>query len=260
MIIVVSPAKKLDMDTASIATHTTQPAFLDQMQDLVDILREKSSKDLQNLMGISEKLGDLNAQRYQDFETPFTSDNATQAVHAFQGDTYVGLDASTLSEDDLVYAQDHLRILSGLYGLLRPLDLMQAYRLEMGTKLENERGKNLYEFWGGLITEALNTATKPHKNRAVINLASNEYISAVQPDSLEGDMITPVFKELKENGPKVIGLFAKRARGMMARYIIENRIEDPADLKGFAVDGYQFQPKASTDHELVFLRDQQLAA
>lgn len=255
MIIVVSPAKKLGMEPKKIVGKATQPQFLNEANALVDILREKSSKDLQKLMSISEKLGDLNADRYQEFETPFTPENAKQAMYAFQGDTYVGLDAESLSEDDAKYAQDHLRILSGLYGLLRPLDLMQAYRLEMGTKLENKNGKNLYDFWGDKLTNALNKESGP-----VINLASNEYISSIQADDLKDGMITPVFKELKENGPKVIGLFAKRARGMMARYIIENRIEDVADLKNFDIDGYQFQPKASSDSELVFLRDQQLKA
>lgn len=255
MIIVVSPAKKLGMEPKKIVGKATQPQFLNEANALVDILREKSSKDLQKLMGISEKLGDLNAGRYQEFETPFTPENAKQAMYAFQGDTYVGLDAESLSKDDAKYAQDHLRILSGLYGLLRPLDLMQAYRLEMGTRLENKNGKNLYDFWGDKLTNALNKESGP-----VINLASNEYISSIQADDLKDGMITPVFKELKENGPKVIGLFAKRARGMMARYIIENRIEDVADLKNFDIDGYQFQPKASSDSELVFLRDQQLKA
>jgi hypothetical protein len=255
VIIVVSPAKKLGMEPKKIVGKATQPQFLNEANALVDILREKSSKDLQKLMGISEKLGDLNAGRYQEFETPFTPENAKQAMYAFQGDTYVGLDAESLSKDDAKYAQDHLRILSGLYGLLRPLDLMQAYRLEMGTRLENKNGKNLYDFWGDKLTNALNKESGP-----VINLASNEYISSIQADDLKDGMITPVFKELKENGPKVIGLFAKRARGMMARYIIENRIEDVADLKNFDIDGYQFQPKASSDSELVFLRDQQLKA
>ena len=255
MIIVISPAKKLGMEPKKIVGKATQPQFLNEANALVDILREKSSKDLQKLMSISEKLGDLNADRYQEFETPFTPENAKQAMYAFQGDTYVGLDAESLSEDDAKYAQDHLRILSGLYGLLRPLDLMQAYRLEMGTKLENKNGKNLYDFWGDKLTNALNKESGP-----VINLASNEYISSIQADDLKDGMITPVFKELKENGPKVIGLFAKRARGMMTRYIIENRIEDVADLKNFDIDGYQFQPKASSDSELVFLRDQQLKA
>ena len=252
MLIVVSPAKKLGMDKKEVVGTATQPQFMDETKALVDILREKSSKDLQNLMKISEKLGDLNEQRYQDFETPFTPDNAKQAIYAFQGDTYIGLDAETLSKDDAVYAQDHLRILSGLYGLLRPLDLMQAYRLEMGTKLQNGQGKDLYQFWGDKITKSLN---KDAKGAPVINLASNEYISAIQPDNLKGGMITPVFKEMKDNGPKVIGLFAKRARGMMARYIIQNRIEDTEHLKDFDVDGYQFQPKASSETELVFLRD-----
>jgi len=252
MLLLVSPAKKLGMDTPAPIKKYTQPEFIDQANVLVDIMREKSSKDLQNLMHISEKLGDLNAQRYQDFETPFTQDNAKQAGYAFQGDTYVGLDASSLSEDDMVYAQDHLRILSGLYGLLRPLDLMQAYRLEMGTKLVTPCGEKLYDFWDTRLTKALNLENKG----AVINLVSNEYISAIQPKDLKDGMITPVFKEMKDNGPKVIGLFAKRARGMMARFIIQNRIETPEGIKDFNIDGYQFQPRASNATELVFLRDQ----
>ena len=175
-------------------------------------------------------------------------------MYAFRGDTYVGLDADSLSQDDATYAQDHLGLLSGLYGLLRPLDLMQPYRLEMGTKIANDRGEDLYDFWGDKITEAVNTATQGHNNRAVISLASNEYIKAIKPKALEGDFITCHFKEIKDGVPKTIGLFAKRARGMMARYMIQNRVEQPEDLKGFDSDGYSFAADLSDEQNFTFIR------
>lgn len=255
MLALLSPAKKLDMDATSKTSTATQPCFQDCTMQLVGVLRNMPQQDIGELMHLSEKLATLNYNRYQDFAEKFTNDNATQAVYAFRGDTYVGLDADTIDTQNIPYLQDHIRILSGLYGLLRPLDLMQAYRLEMGTKLETEHGKNLYEFWGDRLTQAVNNDTKSHKNRTVINLASNEYISAIQPDKLDAGMITPQFKEMKDGKPKMIGIFAKRARGMMARFMVENKIDTPEGLKDFNVDGYQFQPKASSNTEYVFLRD-----
>lgn len=256
MLALLSPAKKLDLDTDVTLPITTQPEFQSDTKELVNQLSKMPAEELGDLMKLSEKLAELNYDRYRDFKMPFTNDNAKAAVFAFQGDTYVGLDVDTMDPKKLPYLQDHVRILSGLYGILRPLDLMQAYRLEMGTRLENARGKNLYDFWGDKLTTFVNDETKGHKNRTVINLASNEYISAIQPDSLEGGMITPQFKEMKDGKPKMIGIFAKRARGMMARYMVDNKIDTPEGLKDFNVDGYQFQQAASNDAEYVFLRDQ----
>ncbi len=255
MLALISPAKKLDFETKVKQGGTTQPQFLAQTEELVDILKGYSTGQIQKLMKLSDKLGALNYDRYQRFETPFTNDNAKPAVLAFKGDTYVGLDADSLKADDLKYAQKHLGILSGLYGLLRPLDLMQAYRLEMGTKLKNDRGEDLYDFWGEVITKACNKAVKNHKDQSIICLASNEYIKSVQPKNLTGNFITCDFKEVKNGAPKTIGLFAKRARGAMARYMIQNRIKTPAGLKKFKEDGYGFEKSLSDDNKFVFLRE-----
>jgi cytoplasmic iron level regulating protein YaaA (DUF328/UPF0246 family) len=255
MFALISPAKKMDFDTDSIVKKCTQPRFMDDTQNLIKITKKLSSQDLQNLMKISEKLGDLNHQRFKQFKTPFTNDNAHPAVLAFRGDTYVGLDADTLSSDDLSYAQKHLGILSGLYGVLRPLDLIQAYRLEMGTKLNNPHGEDLYDFWDDTLMKACEKAVKGHKDSSIISLASNEYIKAVKPKNLSVPFITCHFKELKNGTPKTIGLFAKRARGAMARYIIQNRIETAKDLKKFKVDGYKFMSDLSDGENYVFLRE-----
>lgn len=254
MLAIISPAKKLDvLDPSPIGTYT-QPVYLEETQKLVDTLKDKSRGELKKLMSISDKLADLNFERYQNFATNFDLSNSKQAILAFQGDTYKGLDAHSLSEQELKYAQDHLRILSGLYGILRPLDLMQPYRLEMGTKLANENGEDLYDFWGALLTQKCNDDTKEYGHKAVVNLASNEYISSIRPGALDVPFITCHFKEIKDGKAKVIGLYAKKARGMMARYIIKNRIEDPEDLRGFDMDGYQYDDSASTGSDLVFTR------
>ena len=255
MFALISPAKKLDFDSECAIKKCTQPYFLDDTQELIKVTKKLSSQDLQNLMKISDKLGTLNHNRFQRFSTPFTNDNARPAVTAFRGDTYVGLDADSLTMDDLSYAQKHLGILSGLYGLLRPLDLMQAYRLEMGTKLNNKRGEDLYDFWGDALTNACEKAVKTHKDKSIISLASNEYIKAVKPKELNVPFITCHFKELKNGTPKTIGLFAKRARGAMARYIIQNRVETPTGLKKFKEDGYGFMAELSDDENYVFLRE-----
>ncbi len=257
MLALVSPAKKLDYENRSPSADFTQPQFQSQTAELTSILKGYSKSKIQSLMHLSDNLGQLNYDHYQGFKDEFTPNNSKQAAYAFKGDTYVGLDAETLSEEDMEYAQDHLGILSGLYGLLRPLDLMQPYRLEMGTKLGNARGEDLYDFWGDLITNAVNAAIKDHKDTSVISLASNEYIKAVKPKGLNGDFITCNFKEMKNGAPKTIGLFAKRARGAMARYIIQNRIETPEGLKGFDADGYVFLENLSDDSNLTFLRDQE---
>lgn len=254
MLALISPAKKLDFETEQNLESYTQSDFLDHSKELVDTVKRLSPSRLQSLMKLSDKLGELNYQRYQRYTTPFTQDNARPAITAFRGDTYVGLDADTLAPDDLVYAQDNLRIISGLYGLLRPLDLMQAYRLEMGTKLTNSRGEDLYDFWSDLLAKACNHVVKAHKNKTIISLASNEYIKAIKKDEIQGDFITCHFKELKDGEPKTIGLFAKRARGMMARFMIQNRIETPEGLKGFDADGYEFAEALSDDQNYVFLR------
>ncbi len=254
MLVLISPAKKLDATVEREDLAYTQPDFLKATERLVKTARKLSKADLSSLMGISEKLAELNHARFKAFKTPFSLANAKHAVLMFNGDTYQGLDADSLSDKDLAYAQDHLRILSGLYGLLRPLDLIQPYRLEMGSKLKNPSGEDLYDFWGASLTDAINETIARDKKPVVVNLASTEYSSAVHAKNINGQFITPVFKEVKNGQAKVIGLMAKRARGMMARYIIQNRIEAPEKLKDFKDDGYKFQAKLSTETRLEFHR------
>ena len=255
MLIVISPAKTLDYETPPQTRKKTQPALLERSAELIDDARQLSPQAIGKLMGISDKLADLNHERFMNWGQPFTLDNAKQSILAFKGDVYTGLDADSMGTDDLNFAQKHLRILSGLYGVLRPLDLMQPYRLEMGLKFANRGGKNLYEFWGEDITRALNAQLKSLKSEVVVNLASNEYFKSVKPRELHADIITPVFKDLKGGKYKVISFFAKKARGQMARYAIDKRIEDPAGLKRFRVDGYRYDAKQSTAREWVFTRD-----
>ena len=207
-------------------------------------------------MSISDKLAGLNAARFEAWQTPFTPENAKQAVLAFKGDVYTGLDAKTLSAEDFVFAQSHLRILSGLYGLLRPLDLMQAYRLEMGTRFANTRGKDLYAFWGNQITKKLNQEMQQQTDNVLVNLASNEYFKAVKPAAFDGEVFTPVFKDLKNGQYKIISFYAKKARGLMVRYIIDNKITRVEDLKGFDYEGYAFNADMSQGNEWVFTRDE----
>jgi cytoplasmic iron level regulating protein YaaA (DUF328/UPF0246 family) len=206
-------------------------------------------------MGVSEKIADLNHHRFMNWGTPFTLDNAKQSVLAFKGDVYTGLEAETLSADQLAFAQKHLRILSGLYGLLRPLDLMQPYRLEMGLKFANRGGANLYEFWGDTLTKAVNKQLRGTGSRVLVNLASNEYFKALQPGALDAEIITPVFKDLKGGKYKIISFFAKKARGRMARFIIEKELNEPGGLKKFRADGYRYNKAESTARELVFTRE-----
>lgn len=255
MLMLISPAKTLDFETPAHTAHYSQPDFLNESQQLIDALRDLAPQDISALMKISDKLGTLNYQRFADWQTPFSPDNAKQAVLAFRGDVYTGLAADNMSDDDLAFAQQHLRILSGLYGLLRPLDLIQAYRLEMGTKFANARGKNLYDFWGEEITEAINAQLKD-AGPLVVNLASNEYFGAVKPKALNAEVITPVFKDFKNGKYKIISFYAKKARGLMSAYIIKNRITDAEQLKAFDVDGYYFSPEESSASEWVFLRDE----
>ncbi len=254
MLIVISPAKKLNMDAPAPISSHTQPQLLPYAQQLIDGLREKDSFDISELMKLSMKLADLNVARYQTWQTPFHTDNAKQALWAFRGDVYQTMDADTFSDDDTSFAQTHLRILSGLYGLLRPFDLMQAYRLEMGTKLNNIRGKDLYAFWGDIITEHLNIALKEQGDDILINLASQEYFKSINPKALKANIIMPVFKEHKNGQYKVIGIYAKRARGLMSRYIIQNQLTKPDELHEFNVDGYNWNPEFSNSKQMVFTR------
>lgn len=260
MLVVLSPAKKLDFETENMSDAVSQPRFLSQAKKLARDAKKLKSEDLQSLMGISEQLGNLNVARFKAFKPPFTPANARPAIDAFQGDVYVGFDASSLDTAGRAYANDHVRILSGLYGLLSPLDLMQAYRLEMGTKFKNERGANLYEFWGDRIAKAIDKDLKDHNSKVLINLASNEYFKAVPTKSLKAPVVTPVFQELKDGRARVISFLAKKARGMMARYIVDHRIDNPEVLKNFTAGGYRFDRAQSTDKKWVFKRPQPEAA
>lgn len=255
MHVVISPAKTLDFETPW-KLDSTQPAFLDDSQLLIKQLRKLPAHKIGDLMSISEKLSILNAERFLNWHLPFTPDNAKPAILAFRGDVYTGLDADSFGKKDFAFAQEHLRILSGLYGLLRPLDLIQPYRLEMGTGFVNSRGKNLYDFWQDKITESLNAELIAHKKPTLINLASNEYWSAVKPAKLNAEVITPIFKDAKNGEYKIISFFAKKARGMMAAYIIKNRIKKPDELKGFDTDGYQFNLSLSKGNNWVFTREE----
>lgn len=253
MLMVISPAKTLDYDSP-LATETwSQPEFLDDACELVDQLKPIEPHQISQLMKVSAKLGELNAERFQHWRAPFTPDNARQAVLAFKGDVYTGLAAETFSEADFTFAQQHLRILSGLYGLLRPLDLMQAYRLEMGTRFENKRGKNLYAFWGSQITDKINRQLAADDG-VLVNLASNEYFKSVKKEQLQGRLITPQFKDWKSGQYKIISFYAKKARGLMCRYAIQNQIAQADDLKAFDSNGYSFSEEHSDADNWVFLR------
>ncbi len=254
MLHVISPAKTLDFETPAPITTFTQPQFLDHSQALIDELRLLPPAEVSALMSISEKLGQLNAQRFLEWRRPFTPANAKQAVLAFKGDVYTGMAAETYSEQDFAFAQQHLRILSGLYGLLRPLDLIQPYRLEMGTAFANQRGKNLYHFWGDIITDQLNAELENASERVLINLASTEYWSAVNTKKLHAEVITPVFKDRKNGQYKIISFFAKKARGMMSAYIVQQRLTEAEQLKGFDLGGYAYNEAMSSPKEWVFTR------
>ena len=254
MLMVISPAKTLDYTSPLATQRFTQPVLLEESQKLIAIARELSPAQIASLMKISDKLAVLNAERFNDWQPDFTLDNSRQAILAFKGDVYTGLQAETFSEDDFDYAQQHLRMLSGLYGVLRPLDLMMPYRLEMGIKLSNPAGKDLYSFWGDTITQTLNEAMAAQGDNILINLASDEYFKSVKPKQLNGEMIKPVFLDEKNGQFKVISFYAKKARGLMSRYIIQNRLTQAEQLKDFAVDGYFFDDEASQGNELVFKR------
>ena len=254
MLLLVSPAKDLDFQPLAKPVNVTQPAMLAQSQQLADICKGLTPADLSSLMHISDKLAGLNAARFAQWQLPFTEQNAKAALFAFNGDVYQGLDAGSLTDDDIHFAQQHLRILSGLYGVLRPLDLMQPYRLEMGTKLVNPHGKDLYAFWQNSITEQLNQQLSELQTDIVVNLASQEYFKAVKPKLLQGRLISPVFKDFKNGQYKIISFFAKKARGLMARYIIEQRLSTAEQIKGFDLAGYQYSAEQSSANEPVFLR------
>lgn len=253
MILLISPAKTLNFDTTDLKKKT-KPRFLPDSQSLIDILKKQSPTDVKKLMKVSDKIANLNVERYHNFSTPFNLKNAKQAVLAFRGDVYTGLDADSFDAKDLEFAQQHLRILSGLYGVLRPLDLMQAYRLEMGTKLSNDNGKNLYEFWGDKITKTINKDAKASKSKAIINLASKEYFSVLQPKDFKTDLYNVHFKEEKNGAFKIVAFFAKKARGMMCHYIIKNKLTEPEHLIGFDYDGYVYNEKLSSERDLIFTR------
>lgn len=256
MLTVISPAKTLDFDTPPLTDEFTQPAHLRQSRQLIKHLRKFSAKDVSDLMGVSDNIANLNVDRFKQWNTPFSPDNSRQALFTFKGDVYIGLDAFTMSQRNISFAQDHLRILSGLYGLLRPLDLMQAYRLEMGTRLETDQGSNLYQFWDSRITSAINKELATMDSPILVNLASNEYFKSVKPKSIKGEIITPVFKEYHKSKYQIISFFAKKARGLMSRYMIDNEITDIEAIKGFNLEGYAFDEALSKNKEWVFSRRQ----
>jgi len=256
MLITLSPSKGQDFETPSPSKKYSKPGDLNDSEILVKELKKIKADELQSLMDVSENIAKLNVSRYKTFKTPFTTKNAKQALFAFKGDVYGGIDIENFSEDDFEYAQDHLRILSGLYGYLRPLDLIQPYRLEMKTKLANPRGDNLYQFWGERITQSLNKDLKKQAQPVLVNLASNEYFKSVKPKLLEGRVVNITFKETKNGKTRVVAIFAKRARGMMADYIIRNRLENPGDIKKFRQGGYRYSKELSDDNQWTFERPQ----
>lgn len=254
MLIIISPAKTLDYTSPLVTERYTQPEMLDQSKELIKVCRRLTPDQIASLMSISDKLSGLNAARFAEWQPDFTPDNARQALLAFKGDVYTGLHVDDFSDDDFDFAQRHLRMLSGLYGLLRPLDLMQPYRLEMGTKLENKRGKDLYAFWGKRITDQLNQALKDQGDDILINLASDEYFKSIQTKALDGHIIKPVFLDEKNGKYKIISFYAKKARGLMSRFIIKNQLTRAEQLVDFDLDGYQFAESESKGNELVFKR------
>jgi hypothetical protein len=254
MLLVVSPAKKLDFESPVATSQFSQPNLLKHSQLLIDDCIKLSPSDIASLMKLSDKLAGLNAARFGEWSTPFTTENARQAILSFNGDVYAGLDAQTFNDDDFEFAQQHFKILSGLYGLLKPLDLIQAYRLEMGCKLRNSRGDNLYQFWGDIITNELNQSLQENNDDVLINLASTEYFKSVKTTLLNATVVTPIFKDWKNGQYKIISFFAKKARGLMARYIIQNKLTKADDIKQFDLAGYQYEPTMSKGNDWVFTR------
>ena len=254
MLIVLSPAKSLDFKTPVEVKTPTLPEFASESAKLIANLKQLAPQEIANLMGLSDQLAILNVGRYRDWSKKFTLDNSKPAIYAFNGDVYDGFDAATLDAKSIAFAQDHIRILSGLYGALRPLDLMQPYRLEMGTSLNNVRGKDLYAFWGNRVTKSLREVLEKQKKPLLLNLDSEEYFKVLQANDLDCPVISPVFQDAKEGKYKIISFYAKRARGLMARYVVENRIKESADLQGFNLDGYRYCAAESKPNKPVFRR------
>ncbi len=249
MLAIISPSKTQDFSTPKVIKHT-RARQIDDSEVLIKLLKTKTQDEIAKLMSISDKLASLNHQRFQDFATPLDLTNAKQALLAFKGDVYNGIDAPSLSADDLDFAQDNVRMLSGLYGVIRPLDLIAPYRLEMGCRLANARGKNLYEFWGDKISNVLNA----DESEVIINLASNEYFKGIDKQALNAKIINIAFKERKNDAYKIIGIYAKRARGLMVNYMVTNRLSTPESLQAFDCEGYQFRSDMSDAHSWVFTR------
>ena len=256
MLAVISPAKKLDFETAPKFKDHTLPQFIKDTEILVKTARKMSRAKLKQTMKLSDTLAELNYQRYQNFSTPFHLGNAKQAAWVFNGDTYVGLKADTLNKREMAFAQKHLRILSGLYGILRPLDLIQPYRLEMGARFNPPHRANLYDFWDSRITDNLNALLDDQNDKTLVNLASSEYFKSVRTKELHGPVLTPIFREIKDGQSRTIGMFAKQARGTMARFIITNRVDKTEGLKDFNMSGYQFRSDLSDDNKWVYTRPQ----
>ena len=256
MLAVISPAKKLDFETAPKFKDHTLPQFIKDTEILVKTARKMSRAKLKQMMKLSDTLAELNYQRYQNFSTPFHLGNAKQAAWVFNGDTYVGLKADTLNKREMAFAQKHLRILSGLYGVLRPLDLIQPYRLEMGARFNPPHRANLYDFWDSRITDNLNALLDDQNDKTLVNLASSEYFKSVRTKELHGPVLTPIFREIKDGQSRTIGMFAKQARGTMARFIITNRVDKTEGLKDFNLSGYQFRSDLSDDNKWVYTRPQ----
>jgi len=254
LVTIISPAKKLDYSPVEKNIDSTIPSLLEHSNELIKDLKSLNPQEVSSLMSLSDKLGALNYERFQEWKTPFTKSNSKQAILAFKGDVYQGLDAESLSETELIWAQKHVRILSGLYGILKPMDLMQPYRLEMGTKFATKRGQNLYDFWNSIITEELNKNFSSD-NTNLLNLASNEYFKSINVSELKANVISPVFMDKKNGKYKIISFFAKKARGLMTRYVIKNRIEDITNIQNFEEGGYFFSEAMSEDNKPVFCRD-----
>ena len=254
MIVLISPAKTLDFESTDQLEYSI-PRLLDKSESLVKELRKKSARSLKKLMSVSDKIAELNVERFNNYQTPFNLENAKQAGLAFKGDVYLGLQAEDFSAEDWRFAQSHLRILSGLYGLLKPLDLIQPYRLEMGTPLKKGRKKNLYEFWGDQITKVVNTDLEESQSQLILNLASKEYFRSVKPSLLEGRLVTVNFKENRNGEYKVISFNAKKARGVLSRLIIKDKVKDLETVKSFNVDGYEYREEMSTESEFLFTKE-----
>jgi hypothetical protein len=254
MISVISPAKTLDFESKAPTEKFSQPIFVEESEKIISKLRRTSRKKISSMMDISKNLTDLNFERYNSWEPRFNLENSKQAIYAFKGDVYLGFEAESLASEDINFAQDHLRILSGLHGILKPLDLIQPYRLEMGTKLKVGRRENLYQFWQDKIYKTLNEAIKDSGSNTLLNLASNEYFDSIDTKKLKAEIVKVDFKDFKSGQYKVLSFFAKKARGMMAKYIAQNKINDIDSVKSFNEEGYIYSPEHSTDSKLVFLR------